>query len=531
MNTRYDVAVIGTGPSGLTIANILGKLGIKTLVLEKNPTLSQHPKALNIDDEFFRLLHALGVGDAVRAHTKHPISFDYVSPLGLRMAFVQGRETEHNFPNRAAIFQPEFEPILMRAAEATGNVTAVFDQTLDSFTQNDEGVTLHCVNAKNEKNTYEVSYLVGADGAHSVCRKQLGIAWDQVDPFDVRHVVIDVENDIDPSPLALTKMGWRRNFFSMPAANGRRFEFSLRPNETAEQLLDDDLLRKLFKPWRDYDSMKVIRKVVHTFRACIAKSFHHKRVFLIGDAAHLMPVFGSQGMNSGARDANNLGWKIASAVKYGSGTKLLNTYESERWSAVLATIKMAIMNGNLQKVQSIPKAILRDLFFGALRFIPPAQRYIREMKYIPKPFLRSDAIYAANESGAEQQLVGRIYPNPSVQSQGKDVLLDDLIGMGFALIGVNVDVDSVKQLKAQFAGLEIKLVLVNQAPDAALSQALSGDAQIVLSTVVDTRFDGVFAKYAGQWLLTRPDRVVAAAGDAKLISQAVAALLPIMCNK
>src|SRR5690606_31893869 len=112
--------IVGTGPAGLTLASILGKQGVRTLVLERDKELSPLPKALNIDDEFFRLLHTLGVGAEMKAHAKYPISYDYVSPLGLSLGFVQGRITEHNFPNRAAIFQPEFEQILGQFAQKTG---------------------------------------------------------------------------------------------------------------------------------------------------------------------------------------------------------------------------------------------------------------------------------------------------------------------------------------------------------------------------------------------------------------------------
>src|SRR5690606_23602965 len=281
VDERYDVIIAGTGPTGLTLANILGRHGVRTLVLERDPGLSPFPKALNLDDEFFRLLHALGLGEAIKAHAKYPISYDYVSPIGLRLAFVEGRITEHNFPNRAAIFQPEFEKILADHAARTGHVTIVFDRELVALDDHGPEVAVTAQSADGEQFHYAAAYLVGADGAHSACRKLLGLSFNEVDKFDVRHVVIDVADDIDPSPMALTKMGWRRNFFSMPAPNGRRFEFSLQEHETAEQLLDDDMLRKLFKPWRNYDELKIIRKVVHTFRSRIAPVFSAGRVFLV----------------------------------------------------------------------------------------------------------------------------------------------------------------------------------------------------------------------------------------------------------
>lgn len=483
-----------------------------------------------MDDEFFRLLHSLGLGDALKQHAKYPISYDYVSPLGLSLGFVQGRITEHNFPNRAAIFQPEFEKLLAGAALDTQHVTIEFNREVLRLNDENDCVQVTAHGANGETLTYRAQYVVGADGAHSVCRKHLGLPLNEVDKFDVRHVVIDVVDDIDPSPMALTKMGWRRNFFSMPAPNGRRFEFSLRPDETPEQLLDDDTLRRLFKPWRNYDDLKVIRKVVHTFRSRIVPQLSVGRIFLAGDAAHLMPIFGSQGMNSGARDANNLGWKLAMVIRHGASPALLDTYHEERWEAVLKTIRMATINGKLQKVQSIPMSLLRDLFFGLLRLIPAATRYIREMRYIPKPFLRSSLVRPAHEKGASKQLIGRILPNPGVTVSGQGHLLDEVAGNSFALIGIDTsegDVGAASALARRFFG---NCIIVTQAASSADTD-VHVNGQYVRAQVADNRFDGIFETYRGQWLLVRPDRVVAAAGPLSHLQADASAILETMFSE
>jgi len=523
VDVQYDVVIVGTGPTGLTLANILGRYQVKTLVLERDPALSPHPKALNIDDEFFRLLHSLGLGEAMKQHAKYPISYDYVSPLGLNLGFVQGRTTEQNFPNRAAIFQPEFEKILASAALETGFVTIEFDREVISIKEKEAaGVEVIARQSNGACLAYLAQYLVGADGAHSVCRKQLGLSFNEVDKFDIRHVVIDVLDDIDPSPIALTKMGWRRNFFSMPAPNGRRFEFSLQKHETAEDLLDDDMLRRLFKPWRNYDELKIIRKVVHSFRSRIAPALSVGRVFLAGDAAHLMPVFGSQGMNSGARDASNLGWKLARVIRHGASPALLDTYQDERWEAVLKTIKMATTNGKLQMVQSIPMSLLRDLFFGVLRLVPAATRYIREMKYIPKPFLRSRLVRPADEKGRPDELVGRINPNPAVRQDGRDRLLDDALGFGFALVGVDASRADLARASEIAERLSASCVIVTRGPSAPGGTSTNAhDLAPTVLSVTDQRYDGVFKSYDGQWLLIRPDRIIACAGPiSRLVNDA-----------
>jgi 3-(3-hydroxy-phenyl)propionate hydroxylase len=229
-DSSCSVIVAGAGPAGLALANLLGHYKVRTLVLEKEPGLSPLPKALNIDDEFFRLLVALGLQEQLRAHAKFPISYSYISPLGLSLGYVRGQFTEHNAPNRAAIFQPEFERILCDAALATGYVQVEFQQEVLALKDSGDRVVVTTRAPDGSERHLRSDFVVGADGAHSACRKLLGIPFDEVEKFDVRHVVVDVRDDVDDSANALTKMGWRRNFFSMPAPNGRRFEFSLRPD-------------------------------------------------------------------------------------------------------------------------------------------------------------------------------------------------------------------------------------------------------------------------------------------------------------
>jgi 3-(3-hydroxy-phenyl)propionate hydroxylase len=509
-DSSCSVIVAGAGPAGLALANLLGHYKVRTLVLEKEPGLSPLPKALNIDDEFFRLLVALGLQEQLRAHAKFPISYSYISPLGLSLGYVRGQFTEHNAPNRAAIFQPEFERILCDAALATGYVQVEFQQEVLALKDSGDHVVVTTRAPDGSERHWRSDFLVGADGAHSACRKLLGIPFDEVEKFDVRHVVVDVRDDVDDSANALTKMGWRRNFFSMPAPNGRRFEFSLRPNEKSDDLLQDATLRALFKPWRNYDELQVIRKVVHTFRSRIARRLSLGRVFLIGDAAHLMPVFGSQGMNSGVRDANNLAWKLAQVIHREAPLALLDSYHDERWPAVLKTIRMATINGRVQRVKSPGMSLLRDLFFGLLRLVPPATRYIRDMKYIPKPFLRSALVQPGAETGRRDEYIGRLHPNPSIAGAA-GMTLDDLLGTGFAIVGVDPAEPAPPGIEAAAKERGASLVVVYPQVRVGVPGQPSSAR---VAVVVDRRYEALFRLYAGRWLLVRPDRVIALASPA-----------------
>jgi 3-(3-hydroxy-phenyl)propionate hydroxylase len=507
---QFQVLIVGMGPVGLTAANLLGQAGIRTRIIEKDSELSGVPKALFIDDEFFRLLNAVGLNAAISAHTIYPVDFDYYSPLGFRVGHVVGRITEHNFPNRAATYQPEFERILAGNLKRFPSVDLAFGEELTGFSENADHVTAQVLTGSGEV-AYNVDYILAADGARSVCRNLLGIDFEQVVKYGDRHVVIDVANDQDDRKIGFTYLGWRRNYMSLPMPGGRRrFEFSIADGEEDADILKDDTLERLFKPYREFRRLDVIRKVAYSFRARLAKRMSQGRVFLLGDAAHIMPVFGSQGMNSGARDANNIAWKLAAVLRGKAHASILDTYHEERYRHAAQSIRIAVANGKLQAVRTPPVAILRDLALGVVNLIPPLRRYIREMRYIPRPVVQSRLVFGDVSSAT---YAGRLLPNPAVQNDvGNATLLDQVLGSGFVLVGVQVDVPLPVTVRDLAGRIQAPIVVLRAA---APRSDVVGATEF---TVTDHRFDEVFRLHAGHWLIVRPDRVVAAVSSSASVA-------------
>lgn len=511
-----DVLVVGAGPAGLTMANVLGQGGVRTLLVERDPGLSEIPKALLADDEFFRLLATLGLRDPVSAHGVFPISFDYYSPMGWKVGHVEASFTDHHYSRRTATFQPEFEKILLDGALAHPGVEARFSSVLVDFTQDAEGVNA-TLDTPGGPVQVRARWMVAADGSHSAVRKGLDIPFDEVVKFGDRHIVVDVLDDPDASKVALTKLGWRRNYVSLPSPNGgRRYEVSLFEHETDDEaLLEDVALAKMLTPICDISRRRVIRKAIYTFHSRIARDLSRGRVFLVGDAAHIMPIFGSQGMNSGARDVKNLGWKLAEVAHGRAAPALLDTYHEERFEHLVDTIKIATANGKLQKASMLPLTMARDLLMGAAGAIPKFRTWIRDMRYIPKPFLKSGFVLAEGTPDA-RSLTGRAMPNPALATEaGEATLFDDLVGPGFALV-------SMDGAEAPAAALShplwtrlgaARLALRPQdapAPAGTLAEGFAA-AGVTTAAVADHRLVEAMARHSGQWLLVRPDRIVAAA--------------------
>jgi len=516
-----DVVVAGAGPTGLTLANLLGHAGLRVLLIEQNAGLSGIPKALNVDDEFFRLLQSIGLGDALRAHGVYPVAFDWYSPLGFRIGHNEGRDTHHNFPNRTATFQPAFERILLDGATRYPSVAVRFATTLVAFEQTDDDVNVTLRTARGGHETIRAGYLVGADGSHSVVRKQLGIPFDEVVRFAQRHLVIDVADDPNTSKTAALRVRWDRTASSLPAPGGRRYEFSLLPDEDADEVVSDANVARLMRPFRAFEDLKIIRRAVYSFHSRIARRFGAGRAFIAGDAAHVMPPFGSQGMNSGARDAANLAWKLALVVRGAADAAILATYHDERHPQVAETIKIATAQGKLRHATSIPLAAARDLLLGAAMLVPALRRYVAEMRYIPKPALRTGIVVDAGGEGS----VGRVLPNPFVRHAAGRRRLDDAAGAGWLLLGVE-DAFGVAPAPADASAIDDLAARRFTIRRAASALAERDDATVLI--VDDERFAEVFAAHGGAWLVVRPDRIVAAAAhpaDVPATTARLAALL------
>jgi 3-(3-hydroxy-phenyl)propionate hydroxylase len=216
----------------------------------------------------------------------------------------------------------------------------------------------------------------------------------------------------------------------------------LLPGESEADLLWPERIPMLIQEaQRSHPDMKaretrpyIIRQTIYTFRTALAARFSQGRVFLLGDAAHLMPPFGGQGMNSGLRDAHNLCWKISLVLQGQASPQLLETYHEERYPHVAQMILFSALLGKVIMPTNHFVALLRDLFFRGLNTLPPIREALSEMRVKPQPRY-THGFLLPTSSRENKALRGILLPQPSVQTQqGEYILLDEVLGNGFALL-------------------------------------------------------------------------------------------------
>ncbi|GAC1388386.1 MAG: bifunctional 3-(3-hydroxy-phenyl)propionate/3-hydroxycinnamic acid hydroxylase [Ktedonobacteraceae bacterium] len=452
-----SVVIVGAGPTGLATANLLGRAGIQTLVLERNASLSDCPKAISIDDEGLRICQALGLGNEIFKHVVLDVEAHYLSAQRF-LAKVSPTNRRNGYPLISTFHQPAFEMVLLQGLEHFPSVGVRFQHSVEMFVQDEEKVTLTVSVPSGTRSTIDCNYLLACDGGKSPIRHALGISmyqpkllprWQKSDRRETdvgqRWLVVDTVNDDDTSTAATFFCEYTRPAVTVPAPHSaRRWEFMLLPGERDEDLLADETIYALIRQARaSHPTMRlemrqskphIVRKTVYAFRSVIAQRFMQGRVFLLGDAAHLMPPFGGQGMNSGLRDAHNLCWKLRMVLQGQASTTLLETYHTERYPHVKEMILFSSILGNIVMTTTRRASQLRDWFFSVVNNIAPLREAITEMRVKPQPHYSRGFIVPA-KSKREKKFVGALLPQPHVLTQeGERVLLDDVLGSDFVVI-------------------------------------------------------------------------------------------------
>ena len=350
---HYDVAIVGYGPTGAVLANLLALCGLQVLVVEREGGIYPLPRAVHFDDETMRVFQTIGIADALRQKVRLNPGMRFVDVDGtLLLDWPRPQETTRHGWNASYRFhQPDLEALLRRSVQTHPNITVRTKTELLRLTQKSDHVALQCHDlACGVTSHATASYVVGCDGARSMVRRQMGVVMEDLG-FRQSWLVVDVLLRREMPELGDHSVQFcdakRPMTYCRSPQNRRRWEITMQAGETAAEMTDPDRVWQFLSRWITPDDAQIERSVVYTFESALAETWRKHRLLLAGDAAHLTPPFLGQGMCSGIRDAANLAWKLALQVKGRGACGMLDSYGPERSPHMRAYVETAIQLGQV----------------------------------------------------------------------------------------------------------------------------------------------------------------------------------------
>ena len=406
-----DVAIIGCGPVGALLGNLLGAEGLSVEIYDRERDVYPLPRAVGFDGEIMRIFQSAGLASAIKAFARpategtHFVNGEGRTLMRRRIADGPG----HNGWRDSWFFhQPLLEGALRQGLTRYPNVRVHLGHEIASVDE------------------LEHRFVIGCDGARSLVRHAIGsrrIDLGLNQPWLVVDLLCDLNSPrfqaLPTHTIQLCDPARPMTAVNVGAADGawrRRWEIMLMPSDDPENLTDPAVFWPMMARWLGPEDARIERAAVYTFHSVIQEGWRKGRLFLAGDACHQTPPFLGQGMCAGMRDAANLAWKVGAVVRGQAPDALLDTYEIERLPHVSAFIELAVELGGVLQETDPAKAAERD------------HRFAESIRTYAHP---------------EQQLglgcrldqpppVGMIFPQPQLDD-GR--LMDEVIGQRFAIVG------------------------------------------------------------------------------------------------
>ena len=527
ISNPVDVAIVGAGPCGALMANMLGTYGISTAVIDRSAEIIEYPRAVGMDDESLRAMQLVGLTDELLIDMIQNVPLRLFDRKGRCVADIRPSTREFGWSRRNIFMQQNCERVLRKGLTRFPHVGLHLGYEVVGLTQSADHVEVHARDENGGEVSVRAKFVVGADGGRSCVRDLIG-AHLEGDTHERKWVVVDCDNDTVDAAFTALHCEPDRPYVCVHLPHGyRRWEFMLFDGEDADAMLDDEAVRSLLASRvSDPASVNIIRARVYTHHSRVADQFQSGRVFLVGDAAHLMPPWAGQGLNTGIRDVANLAWKLAGAVQGRFSDSVLTTYQTERRPHAAAMVAMSTTLGKILSPTHRSVALMRDAFLHVSGWLPPVKQWALEMRFKPMPFYDKGFVVPNANVGPDAG-IGRMFGQPNVRvDNGVTMKLDDALGDWITVIGWQADPTTAlaADQRDELLRMGVTFYKIVGACPSPQQRWVDFDETLVLEDS-DNQLRQWFEATKVDYVVLRPDRYVATAATDSDLSRQVRRLL------
>lgn len=514
MTDQFDVAIVGYGPVGATLANLLVQQGLRVAVLEREGDVYHLARAGHLDAEVMRVLQSIDIADAFEPDTGQTKAMRFVNGDGkLLMEWKRGGERGPNgWVSDYMFYQPTLEGHMRKRLAGAPGFKQFLMHDVYEIESGADGVTVRAEDVvSNKLVSLRARYVVGCDGARSLVRRLIGATHEDLG-FKQRWLVVNVNTHTDMGfePVSTQICDPARPAYAGASGQRLRWEFMVHDGESSREMLRHEniwnLIENSVRPIKR-DQGEIIRSAVYTFESLIAKRWRAGRLLIAGDAAHRMPPFLGQGMCAGVRDASNLAWKLAAVLRGRASPALLDSYNAERLEAAQQNVQVTNRTARFLRPADGMERCFRTAAISLARQYPFARALVNTGRMaVANTYTRSPI--CESTGGQSVQNVAFRWAN------GSQGVVNDLLQWADGDLLVLV----FGELPA--AGLQRLRQLAQHAPVRSV-QVLGPDERAqAREQVRDTNargtghLQGACHVFGHAWALLRPDGYLAATGEA-----------------
>lgn len=425
----YDVIIVGYGPIGAALANLLGQQNVRVAIFEREADVFHQPRASHLDAEIMRVFQTVGLADTLEPKLVSTKGTHFINPAGKLLLEFERREGlgPLGWDNHYRFYQPTLEQVLREGVDRFESVDVYLSHDVTDITSDENQVKVTVENVHDQtQREFTAKYAVGCDGGRSLVRAVMGNEIEDLglhQPWLVVDVKLKQPVDLPEQSIQFCNPARPMTYVPKIGSHDRyRWEIMLMPGDEKEEMEREETVWELIKPWVNPDNAVLERATVYTFHSVLVKQWRKGRLLLAGDAAHQMPPFMGQGLCAGVRDVSNLAWKMNMVLKQQASEELLDTYGSERSPHVRQYIKLSMELGSIITARTPEEIAERE------------KKTNEVLKQIAPPL-------GQGLHGDEPLPAGTLFPQPRM-NDGR--LLDEVIGaFNFAVIGDQRIIDQV----------------------------------------------------------------------------------------